>query len=57
MTPTGCVLRSFPRKNKRGGGLAFLMKKSLEKRIVIKSLSSTFETFEARVVYNRVSVT
>ena len=34
------------------------MKKSLEKHVVIKSLSfSTFGAFEARVVYNSVSVT
>ena len=29
MTPAGYVLKSFPRKNRRGGGLAFLMKKSM----------------------------
>ena len=58
MTPAGHVLKSFPRNNRRGGGLVFLMKKSLEKHVVIKSLSfSTFEAFEARVVYNSVSVT
>ena len=58
MTPAGYVLKSFPRKNRRGGGLAFLMKKSLEKHVVMKSLAvSTFEAFEACVVYNNVSVT
>ena len=35
-----------------------MKKKSLEKHVVIKSLSfSTFEAFKARVVYNSVSVT
>ena len=54
MTPAGHVLKSFPRNNRRGGGLVFLMKKSLEKHVVIKSLSfSTFGAFEARVVYPR----
>ena len=58
MTPADYVLKSFPRKNRRGGGFAFLMKKSLEKHVVIKSLSfSAFEAFEAHVVYNSVSVT
>ena len=58
MTPAGYVLKSFHRKNRRGGGLAFLMKKSLEKHVVMKSLAvSTFEAFEACVVYNNVSVT
>ena len=28
MTPAGYILKSFPRKNRRGGGLAFLMKKN-----------------------------
>ena len=28
MTPAGCVLKSLPRKNRRGGALAFLMKKN-----------------------------
>ena len=55
MTPAGCVLQSFHRKNRRGGGLAFLMKNSLEKHVVIKLLS--FLTFEVCVVYNSVSVT
>ena len=58
MTPAGCVLKSLPRKNRRGGGLAFLMKKSWERHVVIKLLSfSTFEAFEVRVEYNSVSVT
>ena len=58
MTPAGYILKSFPRKNRRGGGLAFLMKKSWERHVVIKLLSfSTFEAFEACVVYNSVSVT
>ena len=43
MIQAGYVLKSFHRKNRRGGGLAFLMKKSLdlEKHVVIKSLSFT----------------
>ena len=58
MTTAGYVLKSLPRKSRRGGSLAFLMKISLEKLIVIKSLSfSAFEAFEARVMYNSVSVT
>ena len=30
MTPAGYILKSFPRKGRRGDGLAFLVKKSLE---------------------------
>ena len=57
MTLAGYVLKSFPRKDRRGGGFAFLMKKSLEKHVVVKPISSsTFEAFEARVVCNSVSV-
>ena len=52
MTPAGCVLKSFPRKDRREGSLVFLMKKSLEKHIVVKLIFfSTFEAFEARTYY------
>jgi len=52
MTPAGYALKSFPRKARLGGDLAFLMKKSLEKHVVTKLLSfSTFEAFKAPIKY------
>ena len=52
--PAGYVLKSLPSKDRHGRGLAFLMKKFLEKDIVIKQLSFlTFEAFQAHVVYNQ----
>ena len=52
MTPAGYALKSFPRKARLGGDLAFLMKKSLEKHVVAKLLSfSTFKVFKAPINY------
>ena len=51
------VVKSFSRKDRRGSGLAFLVKKSLEKQLVVMLSFSTFEAFEARVVHNSVSLT
>ena len=42
MTPAGYVLKSFPRKDGHGGGLAFLIKKSLEKHFVVKLIHLDF---------------
>ena len=45
-------------KDRCGGGLTFVMKKSLEKHVVVKLISlSTFEEFEACIMYNSVSLT
>ena len=52
MTPAGCVLKSFPRKDRREGGLVFLIKESSEKQAAVKLIFfSTFDAFEARTYY------
>ena len=46
LTPGGYEIKSFPRKGRRGGGIAVLYKASLENAIAFKPNVNTYRTFE-----------
>ena len=47
LTPSGFSMRSFPRKGKRGGGVAVIFRSSLSTAVATEYVATTHETFEA----------
>ena len=56
MTPTGYVIHSVPRKNRRGGGLALIHRSNIEVTLHGEASYSSFECLEASVKYAQQAI-